>query len=215
MPSVPDKFFSLLPIGVLCVLVLCGSNACTKNTPVEAGRGQDMSALEQDILREVNRIRTDPPAYAATVSARKAQYDKQMAQIGGNPSGQETQVFEDAIRTLRSTAPMPALTIARGLAQAARDHVRQASTPPAALTERLTPYGTLEGSPAENVAYGSDTAERFVMQFVLDPNDDQHTQRANLLQPGFARSGIACGAHPQYTTMCVVIFARQYRDKTP
>lgn len=182
---------------------------------MDVGGGHTLSGLEHDILREINRVRTDPVAYASTVEARKQQYDKQMAKLGPSPAQQEAPVFDDAIRTLKATAPLAALTVSRGLSLAAKERVSQVGTTPPAFEERLKRHGTWEGSIAENVAYGSDTAQRFVMQFVLDPDDARRTQRANILQPGFTMGGVACGSHPQYTTMCVVTFARKYSDKMP
>lgn len=200
---------------LLGIAVLCGLNACNKDVPMDVGGGQNWSGLERDILREINRVRVDPTAYASTVEARKQQYDKQMAKLAPSPSQQETAVFDEAIRALRATTPLPALTISRGLSLAAKEHVSQAGGTPPAFEERLKRHGTWEGSVAENVAYGSDTAQRFVMQFVLDPDDARRPQRANILQSGFTASGVACGSHPQYTTMCVVTFARKYSDKMP
>lgn len=213
MRFLQGKLWHSTEVFLLGVAVLC--SACNKEVPMDTSGGQALSGLERDILREINRVRTDPAAYAATIETRKQQYDKQIATLGSSPAQSQTLVFEDAIRTLRATAPLPALTVSRGLSLAAKEHVGQGGSPPAAFEERLKRHGTWEGSVAENVAYGSDTAQRFVMQFVLDPDDARRTQRANILQSGFTMSGAACGPHPQYTTMCVVTFARKYSDKMP
>jgi uncharacterized protein YkwD len=176
--------------------------------------------LERDVFIEMNRARTDPSGYAASLEKIKQHYDKQFADTPLQGTGE--MVFGEAIQFLKAATPQPALKLSRGLSAAARDHVRDQgptentghlSRDGSDVAARLSRHGTWEIAMGENVAYGSDSAQRFVMQQVIDLENPDRTHRKNIFQPDFMVAGVACGEHARYRNMCVITFAGKYLEK--
>jgi uncharacterized protein YkwD len=182
--------------------------------------------LERSVFKEINYARTQPTAYAAFLEATKTQYDSLLPKIPGEERHQSDDFIRplyEAIEILRATTPLPALTLSRGLTSAARDHLRDQSladtvshtgSDGSTLAERVNRYGAWEVGLGENIAYGSGTAQRLVMQMIIDQSNPARPYRLNILNPAFAVSGLACGNSPQHRNLCIMTFAGNYLDKT-
>jgi uncharacterized protein YkwD len=186
----------------------------------------NLSAFEQSVFKEINRARTQPTAYAAFLEETKAQYDSLLPKIPGEERHQPDDFLRplyEAIAVLKATTPLPALTLSRGLTSAARDHLRDQSLADTVshtgsdgntLAERVNRYGVWQSGIGENIASGSGTAQRLVMQMIIDQSDPARQHRLNILNPAFSVGGIACGNSPQYRNLCIITFAGNYVDKT-
>jgi uncharacterized protein YkwD len=133
------------------------------------------------------------------------------------------QAFADAIQWLKSARALPALKISRGMSLAASDRlreqgeqepIRQSGRDGGNLAERANRYGAWSLSLGEIVVYGNETAQRLVIQLLIDYDNPDRQRRRSVLNPDFAVLGIACKEHALYRHMCVVTFAGQYVDKT-
>jgi uncharacterized protein YkwD len=113
--------------------------------------------------------------------------------------------------------------LSHGLTSAARDHLRDqsladtvshtgsdGSTP----AERINRYGAGEMGLGENIASGSGTAQRLVMQLIIDQSNPARPYRLNILNPAFSVGGIACGNSLQHRNLCIITFAGSYVEKT-
>jgi uncharacterized protein YkwD len=174
------------------------------------------AGLELEIVAEVNRLRTDPKAYATKLKARRP-LDH------GHDTLEETQegwpALEEAISALQSTHRMGALSISKSLARAARDHVTNQGPSgqvghndtdgrnPSARVGRYTPG---RSSLAENISYGRWTAEDLVLYELVDEEVRDRGHRKNLLNRDFHNIGVACGKHARYGIMCVLDFATEF-----
>ncbi len=178
--------------------------------------------LEAEIMRAMNRVRQDPPAYARDLEALLARFDGKVLRRDGRPRLETTEgpsAVREAISALRHLSPRPALRPAGGLAHAARDHVRDqgprggvghTGSDGSTTAGRVSRYGTWEVVVSENIAYGPLTAREVVMQLVVDDGVPGRGHRRNLLDPDVRVAGVACGPHVTWGQVCVIDYAGGY-----
>lgn len=181
-----------------------------------------MAELARGVLSELNRVRTDPQGYANYLESLLPYYEGTVLRVPGETALQTREgrpAAEEAIRALRAQSPLPALTWADGMARSAYDHVldigprgttghigSDGSTP----SDRVNRYGNWVGYISENIDFGPDRALLVVRDFVIDDGVPDRGHRRNLLDGSVRVAGVACGAHAQYRTMCVVDHAAGY-----
>ncbi|MDR1307607.1 MAG: CAP domain-containing protein [Treponema sp.] len=192
-----------------------------------AAEADYLTALEKDIVLEMNKVRTDPKKYGEVYIRPLLRYYR-----GKNysPPGQITVVTEEGesaltgcITALSRAAGAGILTPERGLSLAAKDHVTdQSRTGQTGHTgsDRSTPesrmkrYGVFSGSwtLGENIAYGETTGRTIVCQLLIDDGVPGRGHRVNILNKAFAQTGVGYGTHPQYRTACAITYANGYRS---
>jgi uncharacterized protein YkwD len=171
------------------------------------------------VVAEINRLRADPPGYAAELRAYRQLFRGRLV-ADGNPGGTLTRegvkAVDDAIRALESQPPLPPLQYGRVLAAAAQDHaddqgprglVGHQSASGASPSQRVLARG---GGPyiSETISYGSTSTRAVVRQLVVDDGVADRGHRKALLAPEFRYAGAGCGPHAGYGAMCVVDLAR-------
>lgn len=113
---------------------------------------------------------------------------------------------------------------ARGLSRGAGDHVNDVgaigatghygsdgSTP----LDRISRYGTVPANniAGENISYSSlNNARWHVMQLVIDDGVPNRGHRQVLLQPAYRLTGVTCGTHVVFESMCNITYASDYAE---
>lgn len=199
--------------------------AQTTPTPQAAnpGAGGTTTDLESAVIAEINRMRTNPSAYAAWLEDVKAYYDGTTLAFPNEERVQTVEgvaAVEDAIAVLRQLDPLPPLEYSAGLNRAAHDHVQDLIRI-GALTltgsdgsqpeERVGRYGELSGQAMELLNYGNQTAAGLVMQLVISDGNPNRTSRATLLRSDFTVMGVGCDRMSQQM-LCVLDYASDYAD---
>jgi len=186
--------------------------------------GAQHASLDREILTELNRARTGPAAYAGLLETmlprfRGVLYDRPDRVTIATQEG--AAAVREAIVVLRRTTPLPPLDYSPGLSRAARDHavdqgrdggLGHTGTDGSRMVDRIGRYGTWDGSAAENIAYGSETARDVVIDLLIDDGVPDRGHRANILDPELRLAGAACAPHAQYRIVCVIDFAGAYRE---
>eukprot|EP01059_Diplonema_ambulator_P013693 TRINITY_DN24263_c0_g1_i1.p1 TRINITY_DN24263_c0_g1~~TRINITY_DN24263_c0_g1_i1.p1 ORF type:complete len:593 (+),score=64.53 TRINITY_DN24263_c0_g1_i1:193-1971(+) len=191
------------------------------------GTGASMlSPLEHQIFHELNEARTAPATYATYIAAYAQNIDENNFYC--DPSGQKIilnegkPAYTEAIAFLESVTPrQPFSEVPSGLQKAARDHaddsksglVGHTGTDGSTLIDRVSRYGTVAGSMAENVSFGRDTARGILIQLIVDEGVPGRGHRTNIFEPTFTAVGIAAGPHATYRDCCVLDFASTYTEK--
>lgn len=177
--------------------------------------------LEAAVLAEINRMRTNPAAYAAWLEEVKAYYDGTTLAFPDEPRVRTVEgvaAVENAIAVLNRIDPLPPLAISAGLNSAAHDHVQDlirigalslTGSDGSQPSDRIGRYGTLNGQAAELLNYGNQTAAGLVMQLVISDGNPNRTSRATLLRSDFTDMGIACDRNGQQM-LCVLDYASEY-----
>lgn len=179
-----------------------------------------VSTLSQDVLAAMNEARTNPQAYATIVQAWKDRFQGDGKTVVME-NGARLMTFEgvaavdETIAFLQKAQPLSPLSASPGLALAAQDHV-EAQGPTGAtghdgarggMQERIERHGRWQVTIGENISYGATTGQQVVTQLLIDDGVPNRGHRANIFNPKFQVTGIACGPHANYRTMCVITYA--------
>jgi uncharacterized protein YkwD len=186
-----------------------------------------LTAIEKDVILEMNKVRTNPKKYAELYIQPMLRYYN-----GKNYSvpGQITIVTQegvaavnDCINALNRASAVGILTPEQGLSLAAKDHVTDQgrtgqtghngsdrSTP----ETRMRRYGTFGGSYTlgENITYGETTGRDIVCGLLIDDGVPNRGHRTNIMNRAFTQTGTAFGTHTQYRTTCTITYANGYRS---
>ncbi len=207
-----------------CILLaLAGSFfSCARAATIKEARAAGRTDPARAVIQQMNRVRTDPQGYAGYLESCRPYYNARLLAIPGQVvirTQEGVSALDEAIRVLRRTSPVapldesPGLTAAAGVLageQAETGGVghfgRDGSTP----FSRMSRYGTWLEQAAENVDYGSRSAQRIVADLIVDDGDGGRGHRRNILNEDFHVAGAGFGRHPRFGTVCVIDFAAQF-----
>ncbi len=180
---------------------------------------QDGGNLTQQVISELNRVRANPPAYAAYLASFRSCYLADgTLRIPGRPAMRTHEgvaALDEAIRELERARPLPALTASDILAGSARalmiDQSQNGQFGHGSFPfERMARCGVTNDIKGENVAYGASTAQSIVYNLVVDDGVNDRGHRRNVMTTEFHEAGVSYGSHPKYGVMCVIDFAGNY-----
>lgn len=189
--------------------------------PVAAAFAVPASALEREIVTELNFVRQHPRRYAERLRAYRRYFRGKIVHYPGKPEGLRTEegvaAVDEAIAFLRRQPPVPPLAPASLLADAAGAHVAEQG--PRGATGHLSRNGDdprdrirQRGGGdyvAETITYGPPSAAEVVRQLVVDDGVPRRGHRRTVFAMEMRFVGVRCGAHKSYRVMCVAEFARK------
>lgn len=206
---------------LLVLLVLLAVPRIVAGEPQSTGQ---LSALEREIVREVNLARSDPRQYALWLEQWSTFYKDRRIERPGKPTiltEEGAAAVEEAIGYLRSIGSRPTLTLSAGMSRGAKDHANEMGAAGALghrglygswPTQRINRYGRWREAVGENIYYGEGTAREIVMWLIIDDAIPGRDHRRTMFNPLFHVIGVGCGAHTTYGTMCVLTFAGGFSE---
>jgi len=181
-------------------------------SPVTARAGE----ADDAVLAEINFARENPQAYAMRLMIQPVS-DWERA-LGPNGPASDVAARSEAIAFLMRQAPLPPLQADDKLAAAALEHVADQG-PIGAIGHdgpagerfdaRIRRHGVEADVAAENIAYGPSRASDVVRELIIDSGVPSRGHRRNIFYVGLEYAGVSCGAHKDYSAMCVIDFAGQ------
>lgn len=176
--------------------------------------------MEDAVLAELNRARSDPSAFAYSLRTwREYYHDKLIVRPGARlifATQEGVAPVDEAISFVERRPRTSSLTPAPVLSAAAADHQSEQ-----AMTGAVGHGGSDGSSPADRVrrngggryvgeviAYGTDQPSDIVRQLVVDDGVSDRGHRRLLFDPSLRYAGVSCGSHPVYRYMCVITFGR-------
>ena len=157
------------------------------------------TALEPEILSEINRVRTNPQGYAQWLEEQQQYYDGIWLRLPGEKpvrTNKGRKALFEAIAILKTQQPLPPLSISEQTA--------------ATATNKLEDFATANN--IQYISYGRVTAKGIVMGLVVDDLFPDRRRRNNLLDPDVENTGVVCKPDPRYARVCAIAYSDTTAD---
>ena len=157
------------------------------------------TALEPEIISEINRVRTDPQGYARWLEEQQQYYDGIWLSLPGEKpvrTNKGRKALTEAIAFLKTQQPLPPLSISEQTA--------------ATATNKLEDFATSNN--IEYISYGRITAKGIVMGLVVDDLFPDRRRRKSLLNPDVENTGVICKPDPRYARVCAIAYSDTTTD---
>jgi uncharacterized protein YkwD len=193
---------------------------------LDTARGASyLSAVEKDVILEMNKVRSNPKKYAELYIKTRLQYYNNTIYQDPNELPLNTvegaHAAQECYEYLSKAPKAQLLRSSIGLYRAAKDHVQDQSKTGAVGHEgsdgsspfdRIKRYGKNYTMAGENIAYQPSTAREIVVGLLIDDGIASRGHRDNIMHKNYNKVGVATGPHEEYGVMCVIEYAKDFQE---
>ena len=191
-----------------------------------AARKFQLSKMENAVFDELNQARKQPKIYVGYLEEQRA---AMRGMIVRTPNKVDVRTIEgaaaidEAVGDLNRVADLKDFTISEGLTGVARAQLTDLQgnsklghfgKDGSDLKTRLARFGSSKGKCGENICHRGLTAREVVAIFLVDDGVAAHPHRKAVLSRNFKQIGVACGAGKNAESLCVVVFADDFKEKS-
>jgi len=191
---------------------------------LQGGGSVSLSPDEQALVRELNKARTNPAAYADVLEReRRPYFDGKNLKLPGSNVILVTEegqfAVDDAINFLRNEKPLPPFSVSVGMTKAAKEAIAEIGPKGDTSCEsiqKFEKYGRFEQEAVEIASFGTSDAKEIVVRFLVCDGSPDRVQRTYIFEPIYKAIGVAVGAHNSaYKTMACLNFTKMFHAKEP
>jgi uncharacterized protein YkwD len=179
-----------------------------------------LNEVEREVIFEMNKVRSNPQAYARGMKAERSFYDGKLIRRPGVAvdilTNEGVSALNECIAALEKAQPLPLLHPSECLSQAskmlARDQQASGKTGHngsngSTMSSRIEKHcGKRHSATAENISYGYSQAQAIVYQLLIDDGVSSRGHRTNIMNGTYNACGCATATHSRYEWLCVMDF---------
>lgn len=196
MMCVNRAFFRLLILALSVNFSMMGVKPpylLAQTDEQELAATDEKKSLAAEVLKEINRARTNPQSYAEWLEEQKQYYDGILLKLPGEKpvrSNKGLKALEEAISFLQEQEPLSPLSASKQLTNSATAQIKNLAN------------NQLEG----NISYGRVTPQGIVMNLVVDAGFPDRRHRKNLFNPDVELAGVICQPNDYYERVCAIAY---------
>ncbi len=186
----------------------------------------ELSKMETSVVEELNTVRRNPLDYIKYLEEWHRATDGTIIKMKNQPpikTIEGASAIVEAVEDLKKTAGLKDFQVGEGLTAVARAQLADLQENSelghygkdgSDLKVRLGRFGKATGKCGENICHRGASARDVVRIFLVDDGVTQRSHRKAVLSKNFTQIGVACGAGKKSESLCVVVFADSFKDKT-
>ena len=181
-----------------------------------------MSDFNEDLIMEINLLRTNPKKYAKTISKYMNYFKGKLLCLPESNAGIQTEegveAFKEAVDFLNKQPKIEPLKPSKGLCRIAEDFISIYEKPESGdlankdMEEIINKYGSFAGSFSRAMDFGGETPEMAIINLVVSDGDPSRGQRESLLSTEIKRIGVANGKHDTYRHCSAIITCTEFEN---
>ena len=180
-----------------------------------------MSDFNEELLAEINTLRTNPKKYARIISKYISYFKGNLLCLPGTNAGIQTEEGEDAYREaveyLSNQSEIEALKPSKGLCRIAEEFIAAVQKPDSGDLENnmediIEKYGSFSGSFSRAMDFGGETPEQAVINLIVSDGDKSRGQRESLLSRDIKKIGLANGPHETYRHCTAIVTCTEFKN---
>ena len=181
-----------------------------------------MSDFNEDLIMEINLLRTNPKKYAKTISKYMHYFKGNLLCLPESNAGIQTEegieAFKEAVDFLNKQEKLEPLKASKGLCRIAEDFIAIYQKPDSGelankdMEEIINKYGSFSGSFSRAMDFGGETPEMAIINLVVSDGDPSRGQRESLLSTEIQKVGVANGPHQTYRHCSAIITSSEFEN---
>lgn len=180
-----------------------------------------MSDFKKELVNEINRLRTNPKRYTATLKDYITCFSGNVLHFPGNSSCITTEegpkAYTEAIDYLLTQERREPLCPSKGLCRICEDYIKQIrhieDIESVDLDKIIKKYGSYKGSFSRAIDFGGEVPENVIAYLVVCDGDTSRGQRNTLLNPEVKFVGVGTGKHDSFGYFSVIITCTAFNNK--
>ena len=179
-----------------------------------------MSDFNEDLIMEINLLRTNPKKYAKTISKYMNYFKGNLLCLPDTNAGIQTEegaeAFKEAVDFLNKQENLEPLKPSKGLCRIAEEFIAIYQKPDSGelankdMEDIINKYGSFSGSFSRAMDFGGETAEMAIINLVVSDGDPSRGQRESLLSNEIKKVGVANGDHEVYRHCSAIITSTEF-----
>ncbi len=179
-------------------------------------------SFEEDLVKEINELRTNPKGYAKKVQKYISYFDGNLLNLPGSEASIETQegpqAYTEAINYLSKQGGIEPLEPSKGLGRVSKDFIKdiQKLNPEEAgqidIDKMVEKYGTYSGNISRALDFGGETPENVLVNLIVSDGDPTRDQRETFLSKNLKKVGVGFGNHDEFGYVTVIVCCTKFKN---